>query len=167
MKHGHRCGRGRGEGGRRRGGRARRGDVRLALLSLLAEQGGSGYALMKRIEDRTDGVWRTSPGSIYPTLSQLVDEGLVTAVEAGGGRSEYEVTEAGRAHVSDHMERIVAIWAGGEDEPEGRDALRRAVHQLMGAARRLDRSADGVLIAEAAQRVKALAEELEQSGSSN
>lgn len=76
-----------GPGGPRRGGRARRGDVRLALLSLLAEESGSGYALIKRIEEKTGGVWRTSPGSVYPTLSQLVDEGFVVALPTGEGET--------------------------------------------------------------------------------
>ena len=70
-----------------RGPRARRGDVRAALLVLLAEEPRNGYGLMQEIEQRSDGAWRPSPGSVYPALSQLEDEGLVRAEEREGGRS--------------------------------------------------------------------------------
>src|SRR5215212_9966603 len=70
-------------GGRRR--RMRRGDVRAALLVLLDEQPQTGYGLMEEIERRSEGAWRPSPGSVYPTLKQLEDEELVQA-EAGQGR---------------------------------------------------------------------------------
>ena len=83
-------------GGLRRGPRARRGDVRAALLALLAEEPQHGYQLMQQLTERTNGVWRPSPGSVYPTLQQLEDEGLVTAVEAGG-RKVFQLTDAGRA----------------------------------------------------------------------
>ena len=66
-----------------RGPRARRGDVRAALLVLLAEEPRNGYGLMQEIEARSDGAWRPSPGSVYPALSQLEDEGLV---QRGGVR---------------------------------------------------------------------------------
>src|SRR5215207_10320767 len=89
-------GRGRHRGGPRggfpgfgppRGPRARRGDVRAALLLLLAEEPRNGYQLMQEIERRSDGVWRPSPGSVYPALQQLEDEGLVHAVEFEGKRA--------------------------------------------------------------------------------
>jgi DNA-binding PadR family transcriptional regulator len=86
---------GRGPGGR---GRARRGDVRLALLRLLAEQPANGYQLMQTIEERSGGRWRPSPGSVYPTLSQLEDEGLIRSVEAEGSR-RFEITDTGREHL--------------------------------------------------------------------
>jgi DNA-binding PadR family transcriptional regulator len=94
---------GRGPGGR---GRARRGDVRLALLRLLAEQPANGYQLMQTIEERSGGRWRPSPGSVYPTLAQLEDEGLIKSVEADGSR-RFEITDTGREHL-----------AGRTDEPE-------------------------------------------------
>jgi DNA-binding PadR family transcriptional regulator len=88
-----------GWGPHRRGrGRARRGDVRLALLRLLAEQPRNGYQLMQAIEERSEGLWRPSPGSVYPTLAQLEDEGLVRSVEAEGAR-RFEITDAGREHL--------------------------------------------------------------------
>jgi DNA-binding PadR family transcriptional regulator len=78
-----------------RGGRARRGDVRTALLTLLAEEPRNGYQLMQEIERRSDGVWRPSPGSVYPALQQLEDEGLVRSDESEG-RKLFHLTDAGR-----------------------------------------------------------------------
>jgi DNA-binding PadR family transcriptional regulator len=107
---------GRGPGGR---GRARRGDVRLALLRLLAEQPANGYQLMQTIEERSGGRWRPSPGSVYPTLSQLEDEGLIRSAEADGSR-RFEITDAGREHLETRA---------GEPEPwkpadeEGENAI--------------------------------------------
>src|SRR5436309_1587633 len=88
---------GRGPRGRGRG-RARRGDVRLALLRLIAEEPRNGYQLMQTIEERSGGRWRPSPGSVYPTLAQLEDEGLVRSTESEGAR-RFEITEAGREHL--------------------------------------------------------------------
>jgi DNA-binding PadR family transcriptional regulator len=83
-----------------RGPRARRGDVRAALLTLLAEEPRNGYQLMQEIERRSEGVWRPSPGSVYPALQQLEDEGLVRAEETDG-RKLFHLTEAGRAAASE------------------------------------------------------------------
>lgn len=85
-------GAGGGFGGR---GRRRRGDVRQAILSLLSEQPSNGYGLMQTIEQRSSGRWRPSPGSVYPTLAQLEDEGLVTVAEREGIKL-YTLTDAGR-----------------------------------------------------------------------
>ena len=79
----------------RGGGRARRGDVRTALLTLLAEEPRNGYQLMQEIERRSEGVWRPSPGSVYPALQQLEDEGLVRAEETDG-RKLFHLTDEGR-----------------------------------------------------------------------
>src|SRR4051812_2530440 len=90
-----------GPGGRRhRGGRGRapRGDVRAATLLLLAEQPMHGYQLMQAIAERSGGRWAPSPGAIYPTISQLEDEGLVT-VTADAGRKLVTLTDAGREQV--------------------------------------------------------------------
>jgi DNA-binding PadR family transcriptional regulator len=78
-----------------RGQRARRGDVRAALLTLLAEEPRNGYQLMQEIERRSEGVWRPSPGSVYPALQQLEDEGLVRSDESEG-RKLFHLTDAGR-----------------------------------------------------------------------
>lgn len=84
-------------------GRRRRGDVRLALLRLLGEQPHNGYQLMQAIEERSQGMWRPSPGSVYPTLAQLEDEGLIRSVEAEGAR-QFEITDAGREYLDSRGE---------------------------------------------------------------
>jgi DNA-binding PadR family transcriptional regulator len=81
-------------------GRRRRGDVRTALLMLLAEEPRNGYQLMQTIEERSGGRWRPSPGSVYPTLSQLEDEGLIRAVERDGSKL-LEITDAGRERLNE------------------------------------------------------------------
>src|SRR5215218_1395418 len=93
-----------------RGPRKRRGDVRTALLLLLAEEPRNGYGLMQEIEDRSEGAWRPSPGSVYPALQQLEDEGLVRGTEVDG-RKAFELTDAGRAHVAQRPDDAPAPWA--------------------------------------------------------
>lgn len=103
-----------GFGPHRRGfGRARRGDVRLALLRLLAEEPRNGYQLIQAIEERSGGLWRPSPGSVYPTLAQLEDEGMVRSVEAEGTRA-FEITDAGRQHLEGRAEEP-APWESGAE----------------------------------------------------
>ena len=103
--------------GRGRGrGRARRGDVRLALLRLLAEEPRNGYQLMQTIEDRSGGRWRPSPGSVYPTLAQLEDEGLVRSREADGAR-HFEITDSGRTHLETRAQEPDP-WASSDEESE-------------------------------------------------
>ncbi|OHV22492.1 PadR family transcriptional regulator [Parafrankia soli] len=81
-----------------RGARVARGDVREALLALLAEEPMHGYQMIGELASRSGGVWRPSPGSVYPVLSLLADEGLVRAEERDG-RRVFHLTDAGRAHV--------------------------------------------------------------------
>ena len=78
-----------------RGRRARRGAVRAAILVLLGEEPRNGYALMQEIETRSEGTWRPSPGSIYPALAMMEDEGLIRSVGSDDQRA-YELTDAGR-----------------------------------------------------------------------
>jgi DNA-binding PadR family transcriptional regulator len=85
-----------GERGQRRGGRGQRPNVRPAILALLLERPMHGYEMIQELESRTGGIWRPSPGSIYPTLQLLEDEGLIEA-EANGGRKRYTLTDAGRS----------------------------------------------------------------------
>jgi DNA-binding PadR family transcriptional regulator len=119
--------------GRGRGPRARRGDVRAALLALLAEEPRNGYQLMQEIERRSDGLWRPSPGSVYPALQQLEDEGLVVAEAIDGGR-RFTLTDAGRGYVEEHAEQIGRPWdAVKEDQGEGAAEMRTLVWQV-GAA---------------------------------
>lgn len=106
--------------GRWRGPRARRGDVRAAILAVLAERSANGYQIIQEIADRSDGIWKPSPGSIYPTLQQLEDEGLVRAAEEGG-RKVFHLTDDGRTYVAEHADEVSAPWAAmttPDDEDE-------------------------------------------------
>ena len=128
---GHHRGGGRGRG---RGPRARRGDVRAALLLLLFEQAQNGYQLIQEIERRTEGVWKPSPGSVYPALQQLEDEGLVQAAESEGKRA-YELSPEGREYVDGNREELgdpFEAATGGMDE--GVADLRGLMFQVGAAA---------------------------------
>jgi DNA-binding PadR family transcriptional regulator len=97
--------------GFRRGPKARRGDVRAAVLALLAEEPRNGYQLIQAIARRSGGVWRPSSGSVYPTLQQLEDEGLAEARTAdAGSRRVFALTEAGQAYVAESPEELAAPW---------------------------------------------------------
>jgi DNA-binding PadR family transcriptional regulator len=89
--------------------KARRGDVRTAALLLLAEGPRNGYQIMQDIEERSDGVWRPSPGAVYPALQQLEDEGLVRTTETDG-RKQYELTDAGKEYIADRADDLPAPW---------------------------------------------------------
>jgi DNA-binding PadR family transcriptional regulator len=102
-----------GPGGGRfgRGRKARRGDIRTAALLLLAEEPRNGYQIMQEVQERSDGVWRPSPGSVYPALQQLEDEGLIRSSEGGGGTGKvFELTDAGRAHVQERDADAPSPW---------------------------------------------------------
>ncbi|AWI29228.1 PadR family transcriptional regulator [Streptomyces sp. ICN441] len=84
-------------GGRGRGrGRARRGDVRASILALLKDRPMHGYEMIQEIGERSGGAWKPSPGSVYPTLQLLEDEGLI-ASRSDGGKKLFTLTDAGRA----------------------------------------------------------------------
>ena len=119
-------------GGRRGGrGRGRRGDVRAAILKLLAERPMHGYEMIQEIAERTQNLWRPSPGSVYPTLQLLVDEGLLVARESEGSKKLFELTDDGRA-AAEKIE--TPPWETIADDVEpGHVNLRSAVAQLMGA----------------------------------
>src|SRR6516164_2951347 len=94
-----------------RGPRVRRGDVRAAILDLLAEgQPWNGYQIIQEIGARTQGVWRPSAGSVYPALQQLEDEGLITAAAGEDRRRNYTLTDEGRAYVQAHADELRASW---------------------------------------------------------
>ena len=99
-----------GPGGPRgRGRKARRGDIRTAALLLLNEEPRNGYQIMQEVQERSDGVWRPSPGSTYPALQQLEDEGLIRAQELDG-RKLFQLTDAGREYVKERGEEVPAPW---------------------------------------------------------
>jgi DNA-binding PadR family transcriptional regulator len=154
--HGRRAQRGRHGGGAGWGGppfgrgpRARRGDVRAALLVLLADEPRNGYGLMQEIEHRSDGAWRPSPGSVYPALAQLEDEGLVRASERDGRRT-YELTDAGREYVAEHRETLGEPWAAVASEAgEGVGELRGLAKQVTAALMQVAFAGSEAQVAEA------------------
>lgn len=134
MRHMHRHG-GDHTHGRRR---ARRGSIRASVLRLLAERPMHGYELIQEFEQRSGGRWRPSPGSVYPTLSQLEDEGLVAATDVEG-RKRFELTDAGRTWLDEHADgEEGAPWEhGGGTGRTGE--LRRLGAEILGQLRQLAR----------------------------
>jgi DNA-binding PadR family transcriptional regulator len=124
-----------GEAKLHRARRVKRGDVRAAALSLLAEEPRNGYQIIQEIAERSGGVWQPSPGSVYPALQQLEDEGLIQAETPEGGRRRYALTNEGREYTDTHADEMRAPWeevAGsvGADAIE----LRHTIGQLTMAA---------------------------------
>jgi DNA-binding PadR family transcriptional regulator len=119
--------------GRGRGrGRAGRGDIRAVILSVLSEGPSNGYNVIKTIAERTAGVWRPSPGSVYPTLQQLVDEELIEAI-GEGRRTEYALTEAGEAYVKENSDELSRAWESGAPKRSEQElAFQQSVGKLMG-----------------------------------
>lgn len=154
-EHGH----GRGHGGRgRRGhdhggfeGHGRRGrdggrvfgpgDLRIALLALIAEQPRHGYELIKEIEQRFGGTYAPSPGSVYPTLTLMEELGYIAAAESEGGKRLYSVTGEGRGFLEESRTAVDGVMtrmalaaramAGGSVP----DAVVEAMHTLRAAIR--------------------------------
>jgi DNA-binding PadR family transcriptional regulator len=104
---------------------ARRRDLRAAIFAVLAEQPMNGYQIIQEIATRSGGAWKPSPGSVYPTLQALEDEGLV-GVEADGGGRTYTLTNAGRAYVTRQTEKASASWEAISGASESSTAERRA-----------------------------------------
>ena len=144
-----------GGGGRR----MRRGDTRQVVLHLLTEGPAHGYEIIRRVEERSAGLWRPSAGSIYPTLQLLEEQGLVVSHDEGGKRV-YELTAEGRAHVEAHATGDLP-W----ETPEGlagRHALRDTVIQLQLAARQVAMAADDARIERATAVLKEARQKLYQ-----
>lgn len=133
--------------GRGFGPRARRGDVRGAVLRLLAEQPRNGYGLMQELEDRTSGLWRPSPGAMYPALNLLEDEGLITTTEVDGKKA-YALTDAGKAE-ADGLTGPAPWEQLGREAPEGAGELRKALGALAMAAEQVARTGDDDAVARA------------------
>lgn len=124
--------RGHGPHGGGRGRRGGRGNVRAAVLALLAERPMHGYEMITELETRTGGIWRPSPGSVYPTLQLLEDEGLISSEEIDG-RKRFALTETGRAAAE---QAGAAPWEQPGDDDlvrnlrDVRDAIGGAMHAL-------------------------------------
>jgi len=128
--------------------RVARGEVRAAVLALLAEQPMHGYQIIREIEERTSGAWKPSAGSVYPTLQLLLDEGAVTATESNG-RKTYALTEAGRAEADEAG--AATPWSETAERPtaSGHAALPKAGFELAQAAAQVGRSGTAEQVAEA------------------
>lgn len=117
-----------GRGGRG-GPRARRGDVRAAILALLAERPMHGYEMIKEVEERTAGAWTPSAGSIYPTLQMLEDEGLIEGEESASKR-RFALTDAGRAAEEERNGEVSPWDAVTAGAPPEQIQLRGAIGKL-------------------------------------
>jgi DNA-binding PadR family transcriptional regulator len=116
--------------------RARKGDVRAAILDVLAVEPLNGYQVIQQIAERSGGQWKPSPGSVYPTVAQLEDEGLVTADDHRG--RTLRLTPEGETYVAEHPEELAAVWADFDEPGSGGDGpdlsqLKSEVGQLMSA----------------------------------
>ncbi len=134
---------GMGEQPRQRGPRVRRGDVRSAILDVLhaavkLEEPINGNQVIQQIGERSGDAWRPSPGSVYPTIQQLQDEGLVESDEEHGRRS-IRLTAEGVRYCEEHAGELAAVWApferGTTDERDGVEFadLKPEIGQVMGA----------------------------------
>ena len=123
-----------GPGPGRRGPKVRRGDVRAAILDVLAVEPMNGYQIIQQIAERSGGAWKPSPGSVYPTVQQLEDEGLVEGHE-GQGRRLLRLSDEGRRYVEEHPDELAATWRPFEqgEEDEGPGDLKPVIGQMMGA----------------------------------
>lgn len=131
---------------RTHGGRAQSGrffgpgELRLALLALLADRSGHGYDLMSRLEARFDGAYQASAGAVYPTLQQLEDEGLVRP-ERNDGRKVYHLTGPGRSEVDGHRGEVDGIWSRAAGRGEWGVLHEPAAAEIVKPALRLVKSA--------------------------
>src|SRR5580704_10915094 len=126
-----------GRGGWGGGRRMRRGAIRTAILLALREEPAHGYEVMRRLEEMSGGLWRPSPGSVYPHLQMLEDEGLVRSSEQDGSKT-YQLTDAGSAEAA-------AVPTMPWESAEGEDVIRQLRHsmgQLMMAAKQLSGAGD-------------------------
>lgn len=125
---------GRGHPFGHRGPKVRRGDVRSAILDVLAVEPMNGYQIIQQIAERSGGAWKPSPGSVYPTVQQLEDEGLVEGHE-GEGRRKLTLSEEGRRYVAEHPDELAATWRPFDqaEEDEGPGDLKPVIGQVMGA----------------------------------
>jgi DNA-binding PadR family transcriptional regulator len=141
--------------------------VRVAVLLALADEPMHGYQIMQRLEERSGGAWRPSPGSVYPTLQLLEDQGLVKGAESEG-RRVFSLTESGDAEVAELKERIGDTPWGEGAATDPRFALRQAAASLAGAVKQVAVSGTAddaqqalVILREARKQIYALLAEAE------
>jgi DNA-binding PadR family transcriptional regulator len=129
----------------------RRGNVRWAILLLLAEEPRNGYQVMQEIEQRSEGAWRPSPGSVYPAFQLLADEGLVRG-EARDGGNVFELTDEGKSYVEENREKLGTPWQqAGEGVSDDMRELGKSLKQVAFAATQVLRGGTEAQRAEAAK----------------
>ncbi|MGM7679161.1 PadR family transcriptional regulator [Microbacterium sp. A94] len=128
--------------------RMARGDVRSAVITLLAEEPMHGYQIIHEIEERSGGAWKPSAGSVYPTLQLLADEGLLTAEEQNG-RKTYSLTGAGREEAEIAAEKPAPWAAFSSRDGSTHTALPKAGIDLAGAAAQVARTGSPAQVQEA------------------
>jgi DNA-binding PadR family transcriptional regulator len=131
------------------GGRVPKGNVRGLLLAALLEGPAHGYEIMRRLETQAGGRWRPSPGSVYPLLQLLEDEGLVRGADAEG-RRVYELTPEGRAQADQSRLRDLAAGPAAAAHLD----LRAEVHRLHAAARQVGTAGEAAQVEQAVAIVK-------------
>ena len=127
-----------GEGRGPRGGgrgprRGRRGDVRRAILALLAEEPMNGYGIITAIAERSDGSWQPGPGSVYPALRLLDEEGLIAPDESDDDprRKVFALTDDGRTYAETHGDELAQAFADATTPRRGFREMRREIGQLV------------------------------------
>ena len=127
-----------------RGPRVRRGDVRTAIIDVLhrarkADESINGYQVIQEIAELSNGEWRPSPGSVYPTIQQLQDEGLVESDDERGRRT-IRLTDAGAAWAEENGTDLAAVWApftrteeAPSDQPSGHADIKSEIGQVVSA----------------------------------
>ncbi len=154
---------GRGRWGGERGGwgggrRMRRGDIRRAILSALKDNPAHGYEVMHRLEEMSGGLWRPSPGSVYPHLQMLEDEGMVQSAEVDGTRI-FTLTEKGVAEAANDEP---LPWQSGAENDDQIRSLRLSVTQLMSAAKQLSGAGESAQVERGIAVIKKARQELYQ-----
>ena len=122
------------------------------MLHADVEQNLNGYQVIQKIAERTDGAWKPSPGSVYPTIQQLEDEGLLVTGE-DAGRKVLRLTDAGRSYVTEHPEEMAAVWVPFDEEGEADDGsdLKKVIGQTMAAIWQIASTGTTAQVEEAAQ----------------
>lgn len=142
------------QAGATRSPKVRRGDVRMAILDVLSVEPMNGYQVIQQIAERSGGAWKPSPGSVYPTVQQLEDEGLVEGAEEGGRRL-LRLTDEGRAYVERNARELAATWRPFEQDTDagedGTPDLKPVTGQVMAAIWQLMTSGTRQQQAEAAE----------------
>jgi DNA-binding PadR family transcriptional regulator len=129
------------------------GEVRLALLSLIAEAPKHGYELMRQLEERSGGIYQASAGTVYPTLAQLEDEALI-ASESTEGKRVFRITDPGREEIRREDETVKRIWWRARRWAAWRGALDPDAAEIRGPAERLVKAAFRAVAGESASQGK-------------